>query len=151
MSRFFQDEDRQLRDVFPEQLAERGEFLGDRPLGIDLTLRGGWCRELLHVESRRRNLHRAHRCEREHGHRVREPIGEIGRPLTRIDGEVECGVPLVAPDNLTIVEARNLPLATLSNRNANRERKPGQRFAHRLCGRAFHALGEPTADLLGSR
>ena len=142
MSRLLEYEDREILEVLAEHLAERGELAVDLPARLDLANCHRGSRELLHVECGLGLADRASRCECGDRHGVRQALDDIGGSFARIDRQVELDVAIGIPEDLPVVEGRNVALVPVTAHDRGAVGEPGQDLGHRVdCGGARMIAG----------
>jgi hypothetical protein len=90
------------------------DVLRDGRADVDHRRRLGPGDELLHVEDRRRVVHRAAWCDREHRDGVVHPLGRQGRAVDRVDRDVALRPGAVA-DLLAVEQHRGVVLLALAD------------------------------------
>ncbi len=98
----------------PLALATAAMLSRDGRLDVDDVGGLGAGDQLLHVEDRRRVVHRPARRDREHRDGVRHALGRQGRAVDRVDRDVALGSGAVA-DLLAVVEHRRVVLLALAD------------------------------------
>ena len=109
------------------------------------SIASGPDRDLLHVEGRAGEEHRAALGDRDDRDRVRLPERGEPRPLERIDGDVDLR-PLAVPDLLAVVEHRRLVLLPLADHDDAAHRDAVEDEAHRVDRGLVGALLLAAAD-----
>ena len=126
-------------------LGDLADHVLERIVEADQVGGAGAGRDLLHVDAGARVEHRAARREGDHRQGGGHPARGQGRPLERVDGDVDHGRAAVA-DLLAVVEHRRLVLLALADHDDAVHRDRVEHQPHRVDGGAVGALLLAAAD-----
>ena len=128
------------------RLRDRVDVLGRCGVDVDRLDGIGAGGDLLHVDGRAREEHRAAFGESDHCDRVRLPERRQARSLERVDGDVDVR-PSPVSDRLAVVEHRRLVLLPLADHDDAVHRDGVEHRPHRvdrgLVGRDLVAAADP--------
>ena len=134
----------------PQSFRDGADVVGGASLDVDRVDRGGADCDLLHVERRAGEEHRAALGDGDDRDRVRLPERGQPRPLERIDGDVDLRT-LAVPDLLAVVEHRRLVLLPLPDHDDAAHRDAVEDEPHRVDGGPVGTLLLAAADPPRSR
>ena len=115
------------------RLGDALEVLGRCRVDVDRVRRLGPGGDLVHVQRRAREEHRAALGDGDDGDRVRHPERGQPGPFERVDGDVDLGPGAVA-DLLAVEEHRRLVLLPLADHDDAAHRNGVEHEAHRVDG-----------------
>ena len=146
-------DDTNVRRAYALRLRDSIDVFGRRRVDVDRLDRIGAGCDLLHVDRRAREEHRAALRDRDHGDRIGLAERCQPRPLERIDGDVDRRTAAVA-DLLPVVEHRRLVLLPLADHDHAFHRDGVEHRPHRvdggLVGGDLVAAPDPAAGAHGS-
>ena len=143
-----EDADGQVADMGALGLGDQAEVQGQRGLEVDRVGRLRADHQLLHVDARPRVEHGAAVREGHHRDGVGHALGGQGRPVDRVDGDVDLGQAAVA-DLLAVVEHGGVVLLALADHHHPGHRDRAEHVAHGVHGRLVDRLLVAEAHLAG--